>query len=226
MTNVDLPAGRALNLGTASAALVYDNSLSGATGPDPGPALPAGGEPDVRLAELRGSAGGLPAVLHAGASLHPRRPHHALRPLRVRWRGATGCSRSSWALPGWCAAIAMARSAPPNARPAYPTRPPARSSTSCWAAAWSWQPGAPVPAVRRAGRRVRLLRGVAARTCRLRRRRAGLGQRRQAQSSAPAPATRCSAPARVFGSTCLASRWRRSIWFVRSSGRKKGGCGS
>ncbi|HKT58505.1 MAG TPA: BamA/TamA family outer membrane protein [Gemmatimonadales bacterium] len=30
---VDLPAGRALNLGTASAALVYDNSLYGATGP-------------------------------------------------------------------------------------------------------------------------------------------------------------------------------------------------
>jgi outer membrane protein assembly factor BamA len=29
----DLPAGRALNLGTASAALVYDNSLFGATGP-------------------------------------------------------------------------------------------------------------------------------------------------------------------------------------------------
>jgi hypothetical protein len=30
---VDLPAGRSLNLGIASAALVYDNSLSGATGP-------------------------------------------------------------------------------------------------------------------------------------------------------------------------------------------------
>jgi len=30
---VNLPAGRALNLGTASAALVYDNSLYGATGP-------------------------------------------------------------------------------------------------------------------------------------------------------------------------------------------------
>jgi Tol biopolymer transport system component len=31
--NIDLPAGRALNLGVATAALVYDNSLSGATGP-------------------------------------------------------------------------------------------------------------------------------------------------------------------------------------------------
>jgi Tol biopolymer transport system component len=31
--NVDLPAGRALNLGVATAALVYDNSLNGATGP-------------------------------------------------------------------------------------------------------------------------------------------------------------------------------------------------
>ncbi len=31
--NVSLPAGRAINLATATAALVYDNSLSGATGP-------------------------------------------------------------------------------------------------------------------------------------------------------------------------------------------------
>src|SRR3954447_2258498 len=31
--NVDLPSGSALNLGVATAALVYDNSLSGATGP-------------------------------------------------------------------------------------------------------------------------------------------------------------------------------------------------
>ena len=85
----DESAADPLNLSSVSTALVTDSSLFGPTSPV------AGGR--SRLEVRRPSAictddgaGRLPALLHAGAVLHHRRPRPALRALRRGWPRTTG----------------------------------------------------------------------------------------------------------------------------------------
>ena len=82
---VDLPAGRALNLGVATAALVYDNSLSGADRLHLAARrrpLSLRGVAHCRVNQLRRGARRLPQIFSAGSSLHLRHPDPPLRPLR------------------------------------------------------------------------------------------------------------------------------------------------
>ena len=110
-------------------------------GPDPGPALSAGGYAHVRLdLDYVGVLADCRRYFMLDASLHPRGAADALRPLRGGRRGSATSSRSSWATRGWCAATATARSTASECHPPPgSTRTAVRSSTSCWAAGWSWR---------------------------------------------------------------------------------------
>ena len=219
------PAARSTS-GSASAALVYDNSLLRRHRADPGPALPARGEPDVRVARFRRRAGRLPPVLHAGPAGHSGRAAAALRPLRIRRRGLPAPA----AVPRLPRAGARLRArlvrclrVPPGGRRSERlpgVRPAARQPHG------RGQPRASLPAVRRAGYRLGLLRRAPDRLHRVRRRRRRLGHERLSPRSRVAPGRRSSAPAPVCGSTCSASPSPSSTWSSRSSGRTRDGSGS
>ena len=78
----DLPRPGALGLAEATAALVYDSSVFGATSPLLGRSYRFGLLADGRLAVVCRRARRLPPLLHAQATVHLRGARPALRPLR------------------------------------------------------------------------------------------------------------------------------------------------
>ena len=111
----ELPRPDALNLGEASAALVYDSSIFGATSPLVGQRYRFEYSQTGGHAQYRRRARRLPPLLHAGAAVHVRRARHALRPLRRATPKTRGCRRCSSATRAWCAATTSDRSTPTNA---------------------------------------------------------------------------------------------------------------
>ena len=96
----ELPRPDSLMLGEAGTALVYDSSLMGATGPILGQRY------RFEFTQIGGSLSysgvldRLPALLHAGASVHDRAARPALRPLRRRRRRSAAGADVSSAIPG------------------------------------------------------------------------------------------------------------------------------
>ena len=174
---VDLPAPqRRSTSGVASAALVYDNSFFGATSPILGQRYRLEVSPTVGSLNYVGVLGDYRRVLHAGPPVHLCHPAAALRPLRQGRRGSPAPAAVPRAIRGWCGDTISAPSTRRSAIRPPATPMPARSSTSCWAAAWWWATPSCASRCLGARHRLRLLRRLPDRVRPVRRRRPGLGQ--------------------------------------------------
>ena len=134
---VDLPAGSALNLGVASAALVYDNSFPGATGPLFGQRY------RLELSPTFGSISFVGVLADFRKYIMPVRPFTlAARVLHYGRYGSGGESARLQpiflGIPAWFGDTATGPSTPRSARrlPAIPMR--VRCSINCSGVGWWW----------------------------------------------------------------------------------------
>ena len=138
----DLDAPESSGPAPSRAALVYDNSFFGATGPIVGQRYRLEVSPTFGSLDLRGDAGGLTVATSCRNVRSPSPPGCCTTAATAPAARTRGSSSSSSASPALFAATPTARSTARNATRRRATRPPVRCTTSssaaaCWSATWS-----------------------------------------------------------------------------------------